>query len=160
MLAEELDDDSAAPSSQPMREKEEEEASSDVLTKLIVVNDGGMLLSGFHSAIFPSELGRLQDELFRGSSSKSRFPSCSWTWWSMPYYAGVQVVKLPVVGKRQFPMIFETTHILQLLDTLINVPVVQVVQLPGSFTGLCRGRFPWSRLLVGPKSFPSSSSTR
>ena len=35
---------------------------------------------------------------------------------------------------RQFPMVFHTTDIPQLLDTVIDVPVVQVVQLPGSFT--------------------------
>ena len=51
-----------------------------------------------------------------------------------PDYTGLQVVKIPVVAQRQFPLVFQTMDIPQLLDTVIDVPVVQVVQLPGSFT--------------------------
>ena len=51
-----------------------------------------------------------------------------------PCYAGVQVVKIPVVAQRQFPMVFQTMDIPRLLvATVIDVPVVQVVQVsPGA----------------------------
>ena len=58
-----------------------------------------------------------------------------------PYHSGVQVVKIPVVAQL-------------LLDTVIDVPVVQVVQLPSSFTRRGAEAFPWSRLFVGPSRFP------
>ena len=46
-----------------------------------------------------------------------------------PCQAGLQVVKIPVVAQRQFPMVFQTIDTTQLLDTVIDVLVLQVVQV-------------------------------
>ena len=49
-------------------------------------------------------------------------------------------------------MVSHTIEIPQLLDTVVDVPVVQVVWFHRSFISpSCRrGSFPWSRLFVGP----------
>ena len=48
-------------------------------------------------------------------------------------------------------MVSQTIEILQLLDKVVDVPVVQVVWFHRSFISPSwrRGSFPWSRLFVG-----------
>ena len=65
--------------------------------------------------------------------------------------------KITVVAQRQFPVVLQTIEIPLLLDTVIDVLVVQLVQI---FHVVVQLPIPMSRLFVGPKRFPSSASTR
>ena len=58
-------------------------------------------------------------------------------------------------------MVSQTIEIPQLLDWVVDVPVVQVVWFHRSFISPSwrRGSFPWSRLFVGSSRFPSSLLT-
>ena len=58
-------------------------------------------------------------------------------------------------------MVFQTIDIHQLLsDTVIDVLVVQVVQVPRSFTRRGAEAFPWSQTVRRTIEIPSCSSTR
>ena len=48
----------------------------------------------------------------------------------IPQLQFIMVVVIPVISQRQIPMVLVTKEILLLLDKVIDVPVVQVVQLP------------------------------
>ena len=63
----------------------------------------------------------------------------------------IKVVFIPVVMQRRIPWSSQTIEIHQLLDKVVDDPVVQVVWFHRSFISPSwpRGSFPWSRLFVG-----------
>ena len=54
-----------------------------------------------------------------------------------PIMQVVQIVYIPVVVQRLFPVVLETVEVPQLLDMVIDAPVVQFVQFRGFFLAPC-----------------------
>ena len=65
--------------------------------------------------------------------------------------------RFPVALQRLIPMVFATTAFPQLrMDTVVDALLCRSCRFPSWY----RGRFPWSRLFVGPQSFPSCFARR
>ena len=99
-----------------------------------------------HGGLCPYDAGRAGFHPCCGAGADSHGLDCSavhssspvaWTRWSIPPFAGVQVVDIPVVTQRLFPMVQVTLQTivipqLQSTDKVVDVPVCRSAVLSGA----------------------------